>query len=122
MQYSYTVTRVDQDAKCMEVEFTADTFDKVVVGVRLPILNEDVDSVIQSFAPLAIWQPQVIEYAEITVGKSGTYVPPTPEQLQQNLQNAQMWEQVAFDKRIAETLVRLGVLQSDPTTINVSQL
>ena len=122
MQYSYTVTRVDQDVKCIEVNFMAEGFSPILVGMPLPRLSDNIDSVIQSYAPWTIWQPQVIEYAEIAVGKSGTYVPPTPEEVEQNLKNAQMWEQVAFDKRIAETLVRLGVLQSDPTTIPVSTL
>lgn len=122
MNYSYKVIRVDQDAKCMDVEFTAEGIDPIVVGVRLPMLNEDVDSVIQSFAPHSVWSPQVIEYAEVIVGKSGEYIAPTPELLQQEMENAQMWAQVEFEKRIAKALIKFGLLQSDPTAIGVTAL
>lgn len=122
MQYSYTVVRVDQDVKCIEVNFMAEGFSPTLVSMPIPRLGDNIDSVIQSYAPWTIWQPQVIEYAEIAVGKSGTYAPPTSEEVEQNLKNAQMWAQISYDKQIAEALVRLGVLQSDPTTIPVSTL
>lgn len=122
MQYTYSVVRVDQDVKCIEVNFMAEGFSPILVSMPIPRLGDNIDSVIQSYAPWTIWQPQVIEYAEIAVGKSGSYVPPTPEEVEQNLKNAQMWAQVSYDKQIAEALVRLGVIQSNPTTIPVSTL
>lgn len=36
--------------------------------------------------------------------------------------NAQMWEQIAFERRVAATLLKFGVLQTDPTAIEVTQL
>lgn len=36
--------------------------------------------------------------------------------------NAEMWAQVQFEKQVAKALVKFGVLQSDPTSIPVSQL
>jgi hypothetical protein len=36
--------------------------------------------------------------------------------------NAKMWAQVEFEKKIAKALVKFGVLQSDPTAIEVTQL
>lgn len=122
MDYEYTITRVDQDAKCMDVQFTADGFDPITVGVRLPIVGEDVDSVIHAFAPRSIWESEVVEYVEVPVGKSGSYTAPSLEQLQQQKENMQMWAQVEFEQQIAKVLVKLGVLQSDPTSIEVTQL
>ena len=122
MNYSYTVTRVDQDAKCMDVEFTAEGFDPVVVGVRLPTLAENVDSVIQSFAPHSTWNPQVVEYASVLVGTSGSWVAPSPEQERQEIENAKMWALAEFEKKVAAVLVKFGVLQSDPTSIKVTFL
>lgn len=122
MNYAYTVTRVDQDAKCMEVEFTAEGFDPVVVGVRLPMLGENVDSVIQSFAPYAVWNPPVIEYATVATGTSGSYVAPSAEEVQQELENARMWALAEFEKQVASVLVKFGVLQADPTSIKVTSL
>lgn len=37
-------------------------------------------------------------------------------------ENARMWEQLQFEKRVAKALVKFGVLQSDPTEIPVTQL
>lgn len=44
--------------------------------------------------------------------------PPTVEQIA----NQEMWVQVEFERRVAAVLVKFGVLQSDPTTIGVTQL
>lgn len=122
MNYSYKVVRVDQDAKCMDVEFTAEGFDPIVVGVRLPTVGENVDLVIQSFAPHSVWNPQVIEYASVSVGASGSYTAPSAEQVQQEIENAQMWAKIEFEKSIAKVLVKFGVLETDPTSIEVAQL
>lgn len=122
MNYSYEVVRVDQDAKCMDVEFTAEGFDPIVVGVRLPTVGENVDLVIQSFAPHSMWNPQVIEYASVSVGASGSYTAPSAEQVQQEIENAQMWAKIEFEKSIAKALVKFGVLETDPTAIPVQTL
>lgn len=106
----------------MEVEFTAEGFDPVVVGVRLPMLGENVDSVIQSFAPYAVWNPPVIEYADVATGTSGSYVAPSAEEIQQEMENARMWAKIEFEKQVAAVLVKFGMLQSDPTSIKVTSL
>lgn len=36
--------------------------------------------------------------------------------------NAAMWAQVEFEKKVAKALVKFGVLQSDPTAIESTQL
>jgi len=45
----------------------------------------------------------------------------TPEEIEQRA-NQKMWEQVEFEKKTAKALVKFGVLQSDPTSIEVTQL
>lgn len=44
----------------------------------------------------------------------------TPEQ-EQSAENAAMWAQVEFEKKVAAALVKFGVLASDPTSIPVSE-
>lgn len=122
MNYSYTVIRVDQDAKCMDVEFKADGFDPIVVGVRLPMLGENVDAVIKSCAPNFTWNPQIIEYATVAIGTSGRYVASSAEEIQQEMDNARMWAKIEFEKQVAAVLVKFGVLQTDPTSIKVTSL
>ena len=106
----------------MDVEFIAEGFDPIVVGVRLPRLGEDVDLVIQSFAPRSAWNPQFIEYASVATGTSGRYTAPSAEQVQQEMENAQMWAKIEFEKRVAKALVKFGVLSADPTEIPVQSL
>jgi hypothetical protein len=43
----------------------------------------------------------------------------TPEQ-EQVVENAAMWQQVEFEKKVAAALIKFGVLTSDPTEIPVS--
>jgi hypothetical protein len=106
----------------MDVEFTAEGFDPVVVGVRLPTVGESVDLVIQSFAPHSVWNPQTIEYASVSVGTTGSYTSPSVEQVQQEIENAQMWAKIEFEKSVAKALVKFGLLDADPTTIPVQTL
>jgi len=44
----------------------------------------------------------------------------TPTTTQQA--NAAMWAQIEFDKQVAKSLVRFGLLASDPTEIPVTEL
>lgn len=122
MDYSYTVTRIDQESKCMDVEFVAEGFEPIVVGVRLPMLGEDVDAVIKAFAPRSVWNPPVVEYATVAVGTSGSFVEPSIEAVQQEEENTRMWAAVEFEKQVAKALVKFGLLTSDPTEIPVAQL
>jgi len=122
MNYSYEVVRVDEGAKCMDVQYTANGFDPVTVGVRLPLVGENVSAVIESFAPISFWQSQTAEYATVSVGTQGSYTQPTQEQTQQEQNNLQMWAQIEFEKKIADCLVKFGVLSSDPTSIEATQL
>jgi hypothetical protein len=45
----------------------------------------------------------------------------TPEQ-KQAAENDRMWEQYEFESKVAKALVKFGVLQSDPTAIDVTEL
>lgn len=44
----------------------------------------------------------------------------TPEQ-EQAIENEAMWAQVEFERKIATALIKFGVLESDPTSIPVSE-
>lgn len=46
----------------------------------------------------------------------------TPEEIAQEQANREMWAKVEFEKQVAEALVKWGVLQSNPTTMGVTQL
>ena len=121
MQISYKVTRIDAAANCMDVEFSADGKEPVIVGVRIPFADEDVDQVIQSFAPTSVWFPRSSEPAAVVDGHSGQMTIPLPSEAPTK-EDLEAWAQAAFEKQVAAALVKFGVLQSDPTTIGVTQL
>lgn len=47
---------------------------------------------------------------------------PVDELTSEQQANAAMWAQIEFDKKAAKSLVRFGLLESDPTEIGVTQL
>lgn len=122
MQVSYKILTVNTEANCMDVEFSAEGHDTVTVGVRIPFAHEDVDQVIQSFAPMSVWFPQPTELASISEGRVGQIDVTSPAEAAANASSAQMWAKVHFERQVAAALVKFGVLQSDPTTIGVTQL
>lgn len=106
----------------MDVEFAADGFDPIVVGVRLPSVDENIDAVIHSFAPHSIWNVQTVNYAEVEVGRTGCYIAPTQKEIEQELANAKMWGQIDFEKQVGDVLVKFGLLTINPTKIPVAEL
>jgi hypothetical protein len=120
LAYKYKVLSVDTSSNCMEVEFTSDGLPEVTVGVRVPHEGEDVDAVIRSFAPIAFWQPVVVALQDVAVGYEGE-VQPVPID-PAAVENSEMWARVAFEKNVAEVLVKFGVLESDPTVVPVTNL
>jgi hypothetical protein len=40
----------------------------------------------------------------------------------ETIENAQMWQQIHFEKQVAAVLVKLGILEEDPTEIPVTGL
>ena len=120
IEYTYEVVSVDAFARCMEVIYRADGLPEQRIGARLPYEGETLESVVSSYSPVSYWASLQAVVVAPTVGASGTISPPTAP-TQEEVAIRQMWEQAAFEKRVAKVLVKFGVLQSDPTEIPVSQ-
>lgn len=128
IKYKYEVVLVNQDAKVMEVVYTAEGYPEQRVGARLPFEGESLDDVIKSFAPIGLWTEVQIPVVAPAVGTSGEFehltadeIVETPEQIQERA-NREMWAQTAFEQQVAKALVKFGVLTSDPTAINATTL
>jgi hypothetical protein len=129
--YTYEIVSVDEQAKCMEVEYSSEGYQTMRVGARLPFEGESLDSVIRSFAPVQTWAESSLSVTVPSVGHRGSFDPTyeveavlgieTEEQKQARL-NAEMWAKIAFEKQVAEALVKFGVLAVDPTSIEVTKL
>lgn len=125
--YLYNVTKTDPDLKMMEVEYSADGFQTITVGVPFPTEGADLEAFFAAYSPVHIWHSQTLPVMSIPPGMSGvlTYdpTPPpaftapnvTPDPTQ--IANAQMWDQVVFEQKVAAALVKFNVLTTDPTAI-----
>ena len=121
IEYTYEIVSVDAAARCMEVIYRASGHPEQRIGARLPYEGETLEAVIAAYSPVSYWESLQATVVAPAVGTSGTVSPPVPLS-QDQVSAQQMWEQAAFEKRVAKALVKFGVLQSDPTEIPVSQL
>lgn len=71
--YTYEVVAVDNAANSMEVVYSADGYETLHVGVRLPFEGEELATVIDLFAPIAFWESATAVYQSVAVGTTGTH-------------------------------------------------
>jgi len=104
MTYTYEIISVDETARSMEVLYSHATHGSILVGVRLPFVNEDLEVVIQEFAPLGYWRNLEAPVATPAVGAAGELsevesIPPSLEEQVRAERNvlliASDWTQVA---------------------------
>ena len=123
----------------MEVVYSAEGHQTMHIGVRLPFEGESLLSVISMFAPVGLWVESSKLCVVPAIGSRGVVMPEDvlniaaaedaaedaaeeSENEREAQLNAEMWEQIYFEKRVASALVKLGVLSEDPTIIPVVNL
>lgn len=72
IQYTYSVVKVDEAARVMEVVYTAAGRQTMHIGARLPYAGESLEAVAEMYAPVAYWLEQEAQLAYVEVGASGT--------------------------------------------------
>jgi hypothetical protein len=125
INFNYEIISVDEQARCMEVIYTAEGHPTQHIGARLPYEGESLEAIIRMYAPIAYWQELNLTVSTPSVGTSGTILlanEVTITQSEEVIANAQMWEQTQFENRVAAALVKFQVLDSNPTIIPVSNL
>ena len=120
IKYSFEIMRVDAQAKCMDILYTANNKPDMLIGVRLPWSDESVLSIVEMYSPIANWVEQERTVLVPEVGLRGVVEPVV--QPVQNQQNLAMWQQIELEQKIAKALVKFGVLQEDPTAVAVTSL
>lgn len=68
--YTYKVVAVGPHT--MDVEYSNPDYGTIMVGVRIPLLNEDLESVIEAYSPVFHWYDRVQPRQSIQVGIEGT--------------------------------------------------
>ena len=122
MKVAYRVVRLDAEASCLDVEFSTEGQPPIVVGVRWPLADESVDDVIKSYLPINHWFPRTNEQATVAENHSGEVTLAPPTDARGHLVDNSATMQFLFEKKIAAALLKFGVLNTDPTAIEVTQL
>jgi len=78
IEYTYEIVNVDENARCMEVVYSAEGHETMRIGTRLPFEGETLEQVIDSFAPVALWIEKTLPVIIPTVGQTGTVKPVEP--------------------------------------------
>jgi len=72
IEFSYEIVRVDEKAKCMEIVYSAPGYETFFISARLPFLDETLENVIRSFAPIQRWVESSMEVTVPEIGIKGT--------------------------------------------------
>lgn len=72
IQYTYSVIKVDEAARAMEVVYTAEGRQTMHIGARLPYVGESLESVVQMYSPVAYWLEREAQVAAVSEGATGT--------------------------------------------------
>jgi len=80
INYTYEITRVDLDAKSMDILYTSPEHGTMLVGARMPWEGETVEQIAAMYSPVRNWVEQTLSVAPVAVGTSGEFsVPLTGE-------------------------------------------
>ncbi len=72
MNYTYTISNVDVQARCMEIVYESEGRTAQRIGARLPYEGESVEDIVKMYAPMAYWREQETPVVAVEVGVSGT--------------------------------------------------
>jgi hypothetical protein len=79
IQYTYEILNVDQAARCMEVVYSSDGRQTMHIGARLPFEGENLEAVIQMYAPVVYWREQELPVAPPQIGAKGVITLEEPD-------------------------------------------
>jgi hypothetical protein len=71
ISYTYEITRVDPDAKVMDILYTSPEHGTMLVGARMPWEGETVEGIVRMYSPVQNWVEQTLSVAPVEVGASG---------------------------------------------------
>jgi hypothetical protein len=71
ISYTYEITRVDPDAKAMDILYTSPEYGTMLVGARMPWEGETVEQIAAMYSPVRNWVEQTLSVASVAVGTGG---------------------------------------------------
>lgn len=70
--YTYKVISTDLPAKCMVVEYSAEGYPTLQVGLPLPVVGVEARDIIERYNPTAQWYDSTLTYQDVPVGLEGS--------------------------------------------------
>ena len=70
--YTYKVISTDLPAKCMVVEYSAEGYPTLQVGLPLPVVGVEARDIIERYNPTAQWYDSTLVYQDVPVGLEGS--------------------------------------------------
>lgn len=141
MDLKYTVTRFDNENKIVFVEFEDGAWAEIRLINPLPKTTEELESRIKQFAPpveaieARINPDADLSYINDLVGveqiTSRLQLTPSQELNSSNAEqtidpdveaNMKMWEELEFQKKVGDALVKMGIVSTNPTEIPVATI
>ena len=80
INFNYEIINVDEEARCMEIIYTAEGHPLQHISTRLPYEGESLESIIRMYAPVAYWEELKRAVTPPNIGVSG-YIPARDEAL-----------------------------------------
>lgn len=71
MKFNYEIKNVDTTNKVMEVEFTTENEDPVLVSMEIPRVGADIREVMAAYAPVPYWKQKNATVQAVSVGETG---------------------------------------------------
>lgn len=71
ISYTYEITRVDPDAKAMDILYTSPEYGTTLVGARMPWDGETVEQIAQMYSPVRNWIERTLAVSSVSVGAAG---------------------------------------------------
>lgn len=84
MKYTYEITRVDEQARVMEITYTHEVHGSILVGARLPFEGESLEEIIRAYSPAAYWRELELPVVIPSTGILGE-IDESPQPQPQNL-------------------------------------
>ena len=70
--YTYEIIKVDEAARCMEIVYTAEGYQTLHIGARLPYEGETLEDIVKMYAPVRYWEEQNTPVVTVNPGQTGS--------------------------------------------------
>lgn len=85
IEYQWRVLESHVEDRCMTVEYSSENRQTFVISTRLPTVDETLDEVIASFAPINAWLEAEKPVIAVQVGASGSQTTSDSSEVQPEL-------------------------------------